>query len=169
MPGRIRGRTYVGILIKWLADRQTQTPQGDVVRDVWCTDRTKQDGIEFSELIGTICWHHDAVLLVVIRAPIEILKVQLELTIALSAGLKSLHTSRDNLRPDSISAHSGNPVSTHLLLLVFDERLWNVLTLCGRCAVLLFRIIRSLVIELGLSRRWRRAFRARENQRENSR
>jgi hypothetical protein len=43
------------------------------------------------------------------------------LAITLGAGFKSLYTGRDNLRSDSISAHGGNPMSTHLLLLVFVE------------------------------------------------
>ena len=131
------GRTNVGILIKRLADRQTQTPQGDVVRDVGSADRTKQDGVEFAQLIGAVCRHHDAVLFVVVRAPVEILEFQLELTIALGAGFESLHSGRDDLWPYSISAHCGNPVSTHLLLLVLDELLLNLLTLNGGPADLL--------------------------------
>jgi hypothetical protein len=94
-------------------------------------DGTEQDGVKFAQLIGAVGRHHDAVLLVVVRAPIEVLKFQLELTIALGADFESRHTGRDDLRPYSISAHGGNPVSTHLLLLVLDELLLNLLTLNG--------------------------------------
>ena len=136
-PGENPGRTNVCILIKRLADRQTQTPQRDVVRDIGSADRTKQNGVELAQLIGAVWRHHDAMLPIVVRSPIEILKVQFELTVALGTGFKSLHTGRDNLGSNSISAHGGNPVSTHLLLLVLDELLLNSLTLNGGPADLL--------------------------------
>ena len=108
-------RAHVGVLVERLADREPQSPQGDVVRDVRCADRTEQNGIELSELIRAVCRHHDAVFLVVIRAPVKILEIQLELTVTLSTDLQGLHPSRDNLGTDSISAHGGNPVSSHFL------------------------------------------------------
>ena len=80
------GRTNVGILIKRLADCQTQTPQRDVVRDIGSADRTKQNGVELAQLIGAVWRHHDAMLPIVVRSPIEILKVQFELTVALGTG-----------------------------------------------------------------------------------
>ena len=73
------GRTNVGVLVERLADRQAQAPQRDVVRDVRSADGAEQDGVELAELIGAVCRHHDAMLLVVVRSPIEILEVQLEL------------------------------------------------------------------------------------------
>ena len=96
-----------------------------MVRDIGSADRTKQNGVELAQLIGAICRHHDAMLPVVVRSPIEILKVQFELTVALGTGFKSLHTGRDNLRPNSISAHGGNPVSSHLLLLVLGGQFFE--------------------------------------------
>ena len=59
-----------------------------------------------------------------------------QMTVALGTGFESLHTGRDNLRPDSISAYGGNPVSTHCRSLCLVESFSNVLTLIGRCAAL---------------------------------
>ena len=72
--GQDAGGAHVGVLVERLADRQAQTPQRDVVRDVRRADGAEQDGVEAAELLGAVRRHHDAVLLVVVRAPVEVLE-----------------------------------------------------------------------------------------------
>src|SRR5262249_22523821 len=59
-----------------------------------------------------------AMLAVIVRTPVEVLKVQGEPAIALGAHLQDLHSGLNHLGPDAITAHGGDLVRTHVFLLV---------------------------------------------------
>jgi hypothetical protein len=65
------GRTDIGVLIKALADRQAKAPQRDVVGDIGRADRAEIDRVEFFQLGEPVGGHHDAVLPVIVGAPVE--------------------------------------------------------------------------------------------------
>ena len=92
-----------------------------MVGDVRRADGAEQDGVELAELVGAVLRHHDAMLLVVVRPPVEVLEVERELAIALGADLQGLDAGLDHLGPDAVAAHGGNLVSTHVFLLVDEE------------------------------------------------
>jgi hypothetical protein len=57
--------------------------------------------------------HHHAVLLVVIRAPIEVVEPQPKPAIALGAELENLYACRDDFGADAIPRDGGDPILTH--------------------------------------------------------
>ena len=77
MPGQDAGRAHVGVLVERLADREAQAPQRDVVGDVRRADRAEQDRVEAcgaGRAPSSGIMH--AVLLVVVRAPVEVLRTR---------------------------------------------------------------------------------------------
>src|SRR5262249_20351326 len=100
-------------LIERLTDREPQTPERYVIGNVGRTDGAEQDGVEPAELVGSICRHHHAVLLIVVRTPVKVLEFQLESTVALGTHIENPHAGFDDLRPDSVAAHRGNLVDLH--------------------------------------------------------
>ena len=70
------GRTHVGVLIKSLADLQTQSPQRNVVGNVRIAGRAEQDRVLVAQCIQARSRHHHAMFAVVITAPIEILELE---------------------------------------------------------------------------------------------
>src|SRR6516164_4774643 len=89
-----------------------------VIGDVRRTDGAEQDGVELAELVGAVGRHHHAMLAVIVRTPVEVLKVQGESAIALGAHLQDLHSGLNHLGPDAITAHGGDLARTHVFLLV---------------------------------------------------
>ena len=74
-----------------------------------------------------------------------------QMTVALGTGFESLHTGRDNLRPNSISAYGGNPVSTHLSLLVLGGKFFQCAHAHRKvCCLRSAEPVESLVIKMGL-------------------
>src|SRR5438876_727803 len=71
-------RAHVGVLVEALADLQTQAPQRDVVGDVRVAGRAEQDRVLVANRVKAVLRHHDAVLAVVVTAPIEILELEAE-------------------------------------------------------------------------------------------
>ena len=69
--GQDAGRADIGVLVERLADREPQAPERDVVGNVGGADRAEIDGVERLQLLPAVGGHHDAVLLVVIRSPVE--------------------------------------------------------------------------------------------------
>jgi hypothetical protein len=69
-------RAQVGVLVEALADRQTQPPQRDVIRNVGIAGRTEEDRILITECRQAIGRHHDAVRAVVVAAPVEVLEIE---------------------------------------------------------------------------------------------
>jgi hypothetical protein len=57
--------------------------------------------------------HHDAVLLVVVGAPVEVGDLELEAAIALGADLEHLEAGGDHLRPDAVARNGCNSMCTH--------------------------------------------------------
>ena len=123
MPQRARdagqdaGGPHVRVLVERLADGEPQTPKRDVVGNVGRADRAEVDGVELAELIGAALRHHDAVFLVVVRSPVEVLDVELEAAVALGANFQGLQPRRDHLRPDAVAAHGRNPMCSHVSVL----------------------------------------------------
>ena len=112
MPGRMRvGRTLAYWSNGWqIASRRPQS----VMWSGMSGAPTEPNKMASNFLIlGAVGRHHDAVLLVVVRAPVEILEVQREFTVALGAGLQNLDAGSDDFRADAVSGNGGNPVSTH--------------------------------------------------------
>src|SRR5215472_15118525 len=66
---------------------------------------------------------------VIVRTPVEVLEVQDEPAIALSADLQDLDAGLDHLRPDAVTAHGGNFVRTHVAVRVIYPRSRHFLTL----------------------------------------
>ena len=100
-----------------------------MIGDVRRTDGAEQDGVEFAELVGAVGRHHHAMCPVIVRTPVEVLEVQDEPAIALSADLQDLDAGLDHLRPDAVTAHGGNFVRTHVAVHVIDPRSRHFLTL----------------------------------------
>src|SRR5215471_20530725 len=100
-----------------------------MIGDVRRTDGTEQDGVELAELVGAVGRHHHAMCPVIVRTPVEVLEVQDEPAIALSADLQDLDAGLDHLRPDAVTAHGGNFVRTHVAVRVIYPRSRHFLTL----------------------------------------
>ena len=93
-PGQDAGRADVGVLVERLADREPQAPQRDVVGHVRGAHGAEVERVEAAQLLVPAGRHHDAVLLVVVRAPVEVGDVELEAAVALGAGLEHLEATR---------------------------------------------------------------------------
>ena len=72
------GRTHIGVLVEGLADREAQAPERDVVRHVRRADRAEEDRVVVLDLLAPVRGHHHAVLLVVVRAPVEVVELEFE-------------------------------------------------------------------------------------------
>ena len=66
-------RAHVGVLIEPLADRETEAPERDVVRNIGRADRAEINGIERAQPIEAVRGHHATVPAMVFRAPVECL------------------------------------------------------------------------------------------------
>ena len=75
--------------------------------------------IEVAQLVVAAGRHHDAVLLVIVRAPVEVGHVELEAAVARGAGLEHLEAGRDHLRPDTVAGNGGDLVGAHHWILPF--------------------------------------------------
>ena len=87
--GEDAGGADIGVLVERLADVEAQAPQRDVVGHVGRAHRAEVDGVEFLQRRAAILRHHDAVLLVIVRSPVEGLDVQAEAAVALRQGLEN--------------------------------------------------------------------------------
>src|SRR5262245_66625683 len=59
--GQQPGRAHVRVLVEALADRETEPPERDVVRNVGRPDRAEIDGVERAQPIEAVRRHHAAV------------------------------------------------------------------------------------------------------------
>ena len=111
--GQDAGRADVGVLVERLADGEAQAPERNVIGHVRRTHGAEIERIEAAQLLVATGRHHDAMLLVVVRAPVEVGDIELEAAVALGADLEHLEAGGDNLRPDTVAWNGGNSMCTH--------------------------------------------------------
>src|SRR5262249_282653 len=105
-------RPYVGVLIEALADREPQSPQGDVVRNVGRANGAEIDRVKQAQLLEAVGRPHPAVLAVIVRPPIEWHHLELE-PVAAGAGVENLKPSHDHLGPDSVARNGPDLMRSH--------------------------------------------------------
>ncbi len=120
--GQDARRADVGVLVERLADREPQAPERDVVGHVRRTDGAEVECVEAAQLLVPTGRHHDAVLLVVVRAPVEVGDVELEPAVALGADLEHLEAGCNDFWPDAVTWNCGDLVRAH----VRSSRVWGV-------------------------------------------
>ena len=116
--GRVDARQYaggsnVGVLIKTLANLQAQAPQGHMIRNVWVTRRTKQDGVFGDQVFQSIGRHHHTVLAIIIAAPFEILEIKFQMAIGLGQLLHDMNASGHDFFADAVAGDGCNFVYFH--------------------------------------------------------
>ena len=107
------GRTYVCVLVKALANRQTQSPQRNVVRNVQRTHGTEENGIESLEFFQAAFRNVVAIFQVVIRIPVEVLEGNFKADF-LGQRLEDFNPGSNNFNADTVTRNRSNFVSTHL-------------------------------------------------------
>ena len=107
------GRTHIGVLVQTLTDLQPQAPQGDVIRHIGIPCRTEQDGVLVAQRIQPIFRHHDAVLAIVVGAPVEILELEFEIRAGSGNRLQHLATRRNHFFADAVPGNGGDAISFH--------------------------------------------------------
>src|SRR6266403_326292 len=100
-----------------LADRQPQTPERYVVRDVRPAYGAKVDRIEVPQAIQSVFWHHRAVFLVIVRAPGKLFYIQMKTANLLRKPLQYLKTRSYHFGADAIPRVDCNRMLSHLKLL----------------------------------------------------
>jgi hypothetical protein len=111
--GQDAGRTDIGVLIERLADRQPQAPKRDVIGHIRRAGRAEQDGVVFPDLVAAILRHHDAVFLVVLGSPGEMVNVEFEVAVALRQGVQNLHACGDDFGPYAVARDGCYGVCLH--------------------------------------------------------
>ncbi len=107
-------RSQVDVLVELAAELDEHAPQRDVVRHRRRpADGTEEDGVVASDLVLPVRRHHRAVLEVVLRAPVEVvvLDVDVEPT---SRGVEDQQSLRDHLLADAVARDDGDPVWRHV-------------------------------------------------------
>ena len=110
-------RSYIRILIKSLADRQPQPPQGDMIRYIRRANSTEKDGIMHLQLLQPIFRHHFAMRLVVIRPPVICPKIEGIAAITRRQRIKNGDTGLDHFRTDTVSRDGCDIECLHSLIL----------------------------------------------------
>jgi hypothetical protein len=114
--GQDAGRTHVGVLVEALADLQAQAPQGDVVGDVRIAGGTEQDRVLAAQCVQPIGRHHDAVLAVVVAAPVEVFEGKLEVRAGHGQRFQHLASGRDHFLADAIAGDRCDLIRFHVLV-----------------------------------------------------
>ena len=84
-----------------------------MVGDIGRADGAEKDGVEGLELRHSVLGHHAAVGLIVVRAPVEVMDAELEISAALLEHLQHLQTGGDDLGADPVGRNGGNLVFAH--------------------------------------------------------
>ncbi len=115
-PRQHARRPHIGVLIERLADGKPQAPQGDVVGHVGRPDRAEVNCVMILDLIAPVGGHHDAMPLVVIRAPVEMIERECKAAVARCQRFQDLDTGRDDFFADAVARDGGDFVGFHGLL-----------------------------------------------------
>ena len=106
-------RADIGILVEWLADREPEPPQADMIRHVGRTHRTEVDRVERAQQLVAAGRHHGTLAPVALRAPVEPLDLEREPAIARGASRQHLEPGLDHLGPDAIARDGRDPICAH--------------------------------------------------------
>ena len=114
--GQHAGWPHVRVLIEALADFKTQAPQRDVIRYIGRTHGAEENGVERFKRLQSVRRHHDSVLLVVVRAPVELFKAQADAGKAFLKGAKDLDCCFSHFDPDAVRRNRCNGIlsNTHI-------------------------------------------------------
>src|SRR2546426_590640 len=87
-----------------------------MVRHTWVTDGTEQDAVKASPLKDSkpILRHHSPLTQVALCAPVELLRVQVEVAMHLSEGREGLDALRDDILPNAVTRQHGDLIVSHL-------------------------------------------------------
>src|SRR5688572_3578636 len=110
-------RTHVGVLVERLADRQPQSPQGDVIGHVGRAGRAEQDGIVMLDLVAAVGRHHAAMLLVVVRSPVEAVDLEREAAFPARQRLQHLDARGNDFGANPVAGDGCDPVGFHVFRL----------------------------------------------------
>jgi hypothetical protein len=88
-------------------------PERDVVRHVRHPDGAEEDGVVIADEIAAVLRHHQAVALVVIRAPIEMVEGEAEAAVAGGERLQDFDARGDHLLTDPVAGNCCDPIALH--------------------------------------------------------
>ena len=115
-------RPHIRILVEALADRQPQAPERHMVRHIRRTHRTEKNRVEFFQSREAVIRHHDAMLFVIVRSPVEIGELQRQAFHAFLQASQHRHAGGDHFRPDTVGRNCGDIILAHMTSLVISLR-----------------------------------------------
>jgi hypothetical protein len=84
--GQDTGRAHIGVLIKTLANFETQPPERDVVRNMRVASGAEQNRVLVAQRVQTVLGHHLSIGLVPVAIPTEILEIELKVVAGYDQG-----------------------------------------------------------------------------------
>ena len=111
--GEDAGGADICVLVKPLADRQAQAPQGDVVGDIRSADCAEIDRIGGAELREAVLRHQAADAAVALGTPIIALDPEAEGAVTGGERVENLEPGVDDLRADAVRGDRGDQVLAH--------------------------------------------------------
>jgi hypothetical protein len=111
--GQDPGGSDVGVLVEALADRETQSPEGDMVGHVRRADGAEINRIEGLQRLEPVRRHHRAVLPIVVGTPIEGFDVEADIAEPLLQALEDGEAGGDHFGADPVGGNRCNRVLTH--------------------------------------------------------
>ena len=111
--GQDAGGADVGVLIESLADGETQTPQGNVVRNGGMADGAEVDGVKGLQRIQAILRHHSAMGMIVVGPPWEGLEGHPEVSGAFLENLQDPNPFGDDLQADPVGGDGRDAIGRH--------------------------------------------------------
>ena len=112
-PGQDTDRPHIDVLQEFAADRDQQTPQGEIVGDVGGAHGAEQDAVTGGHLIEPIVGHHGPVGPVVLRSPFPVPPVDGEVVVG-GDGVDAADRGGRDFLPDPVSGDDVDVVgSTH--------------------------------------------------------
>src|SRR5690606_15589659 len=94
-------------------DREPQAPERDVIRYIRRPDGTEEDGIDIADRREAILRHHEPMLMIVVRAPVERPYIKLEAAIARCERIENLEAGRDDLLADAVARNGRDSIRLH--------------------------------------------------------
>ena len=107
------GGAQIGVLVETLADIQPQLPKRNMVGNARVAGRAEIDCVERLQELAPVVRHHLAMFQVIVGAPGEGLDRELKSALALGQRPQHLDAGPDDLGPDPVARHGGDPVGLH--------------------------------------------------------
>ena len=84
-----------------------------MIRHVRRAGGAEQDGVVFPDLVAAILGHHDAVLLVVLGTPVEMIDLELKTAVALGQRVQDLDAGGNDFGADPVARDRCDGVGLH--------------------------------------------------------